>query len=939
MSVDFEGLFESFVAESSEMLDRAEGSVLELEKGFNKEVVNDIFRAFHTIKGDSGIFGLQEITDTAHALENMLDLMRAEKLEVSMERIDLLLTGIDRLRQMIAAARVGPGGVQLSSDGDVKTLLDTLHKAIAGDRQVPVKKPQTIVRQNSVGEGGSFSLRVPKRYRLDAEARGHYLSLVYVDLYAQGISSLLEIRQILDNLEDQGSLLMQGVLENMLPGRGPGADGSLLPYYMVLATQGPVEPFLEHHGIGGKVLRVLHTPKGQNAVPVGGAAVPVDLVEDDAGVSGEAGTGGATPAVPAPLLAGENAIRDDRNAEEGVLLDEGRGTAGMIVKMPAKKTKQSAVEAPPSAMPPAEPKESPSLKNANQAIQSMRESSSETHLKVSVTLLDELINLAGETIIARNDLMQKVERIKDPALAVTSKKVSYLVTKLQESIMRTRLQEIGTIFQRLPRLVRDISLLTGKQVELVTEGGDVELDKTLIDAIVDPVMHMVRNSIDHGIEAPEIRIRAGKPEKGILKLSATLRGGNVILRIIDDGKGLDADAIRNKALAKGLITERQAAEATNEELFELIFEPGFSTAETITQTSGRGVGMDVVRTNFKRVGGTVDVSSEKGRGTTITATLPQTLSIITCLMVEIAAKRYAMPQQNIEELILIDPEQLTTVESHIMYRLRGHLLPLVKIGEVLYPGRQAEQEPRYIAVVRSDRHRFGMMIDDIINPEEIVVKPLGEHFSDLTIFSGAAILGDGEAVLILDIPGVARFTNLQSNMREDLEASRDQAAADEKESGYLLVGVAGNQFAMPVSSVPRIEKITSERIESFMGIETLIFNDEIVPLLRLQTVYRLARREAVGTDLYVLIFNVHGMRVGIVVDSIKSVVGSIGHVETGAYLGESVNGQAIVNGEKTVVLDVIDLIGRMQQTKFRELRAYIEKGAPDSASAMETTEA
>ncbi|HOG65257.1 MAG TPA: Hpt domain-containing protein, partial [Spirochaetota bacterium] len=357
MSVDFEGLFESFVAESSEMLDRAEGSVLELEKGFNKEVVNDIFRAFHTIKGDSGIFGLQEITDTAHALENMLDLMRAEKLEVSMERIDLLLTGIDRLRQMIAAARVGPGGVQLSSDGDVKTLLDTLHKAIAGDRQVPVKKPQTIVRQNSVGEGGSFSLRVPKRYRLDAEARGHYLSLVYVDLYAQGISSLLEIRQILDNLEDQGSLLMQGVLENMLPGRGPGADGSLLPYYMVLATQGPVEPFLEHHGIGGKVLRVLHTPKGQNAVPVGGAAVPVDLVEDDAGVSGEAGTGGATPAVPAPLLAGENAIRDDRNAEEGVLLDEGRGTAGMIVKMPAKKTKQSAVEAPPSAMPPAEPKE------------------------------------------------------------------------------------------------------------------------------------------------------------------------------------------------------------------------------------------------------------------------------------------------------------------------------------------------------------------------------------------------------------------------------------------------------------------------------------------------------------------------------------------------------------------------------------------------------
>ncbi len=933
MSVDFEGLFESFVAESAEMLDRAEGSVLELEKGFNKEIVNDIFRAFHTIKGDSGIFGLQDITDTAHALENMLDMMRAEKLQVTMERIDLLLTGIDKLRQMIAAARVGPGGVQLSDEGDIKTLLDTLHRAVAGDGAVLPEKPQTIVRQSSSGAGGAFSLRIPKRYRLDAEARGLFLSLVYVDLYAQGISSLLEIRQLLDNLEDQGCLLMQGVLENMLPGRGPGADGSLLPYYMVLATQEPVEPFMSRHGIGGKVLRVLYAPKTGAGKPVTGSAGPVDLVEEDTPTPVEPQSPASAPSVPQTTGEKEGA------AEEDVMLDEGRGAAGMIVRMPPKKEKKTPVEDSSGAGESRDGLQA-TAKNASQAIQSMREASNETHLKVSVALLDELINLAGETIIARNDLMQKVERIKDPALAVTSKKVSYLVTKLQESIMRTRLQEIGTIFQRLPRLVRDISLLTSKQVELITEGGDVELDKTLIDAIVDPVMHMVRNSIDHGIEPPEVRARAGKQEKGILKLSATLRGGNVILRIIDDGKGLDAEGIRSKALSKGLISERQAAEATNEELYELIFEPGFSTAETITQTSGRGVGMDVVRTNFKRVGGTVDVASEKGKGTTITATLPQTLSIITCLMVEIAAKRYAMPQQNIEELILIDPEQLTTVESHLMYRLRGHLLPLVKIGEVLYPDRKLEREPRYIAVVRSDRHRFGMMIDDIINPEEIVVKPLGEHFSDLTIFSGAAILGDGEAVLILDIPGVARFTNLQSNLREDLEASaRERSQVEEKESGYLLVGVAGNQFAMPVSSVPRIEKITRERIESFMGIETLIFNDEIVPLLRLQSVYRLPGREAAGSDIYVLIFNVHDMRVGIVVDTIRSVVGSIGHIETGAYLGESVNGQAIVNGDKTVVLDVIDLIGRMQQTKFRDLRAYIEKGMPDTAAATETTEA
>lgn len=926
MGVDYESLLNSFVVESNEMLNSAEGAILELENNFDSELVNDVFRTFHTIKGDSGIFGLQKITDLSHALENVLDMIRDGRLQVTMTEVDVLLTGIDRLRQLI-------NHLDQVDSIDTEDLYNNLEKILNSGEAAPEEAEEKlhspdIVKQGEPGQQKEkFTIKIPKKYNEAAEQQRKYLSLVYIDLYNQQLNSLLEVRQMLDGLEDQGALLMQGVLENLLPENGD-ITGGLLPYYMLLMTEEEIEPFLERYSLTGKVLRRIHIPEETT-----GTAPAKKETPQLGGVKGE------IEELPGGALFHRNDVDEEEETVEEII-----ESAGKTVEKPAEETGEPQPATVEAAAVDQQEKSSDmqdgSSKDETKPLQrsgGQREYHAETHLKVHVDLLDELINLAGETIIARNDLVQKVERTRDSSLISSTKKLSYLVTRLQESIMRTRLQEINTIFQRLPRLVRDVSLVTGKQVELISEGGDVELDKTLIDAIVDPVMHMVRNSIDHGIEAPEVRKRNGKPEKGLLRLTATLRGGNVIINIIDDGKGLNADAIKQKAIRKGLLNERDAAEVTREELHEMIFEPGFSTADEITQTSGRGVGMDVVRTNFKRVGGSVDVSSTPGKGTTVTATLPQTLSIITCLMIEIAGQLYALPQQNIEDFILLEEQNISRVENHLMYKLRGHLLPLVEIGPVLYPENEEFPECKYVAVVRSDKHRFGLMIDDIINPEEIVVKPLGEHFSGLTLFSGAAILGDGEAVLILDVSGLARFCNLQSNLREELERdeSRQLEEIEQRDTGFLLVGVGQERFALPIQSLPRIEKIRPDQIEQFMGLESFIFNNEIVPLLRLERYFQL-NTNVDGVQLYVLIFSVNGMRVGIIVSEIFNVIDNIPNIETGAYLGESVMGQAIINEHKTVVLDVFDLLSQMQSTRFKDLRKYLDQrkevpSAPEQA--------
>jgi two-component system, chemotaxis family, sensor kinase CheA len=383
---------------------------------------------------------------------------------------------------------------------------------------------------------------------------------------------------------------------------------------------------------------------------------------------------------------------------------------------------------------------------------------SDSTIRVDVGLLDKLMNLVGELVLARNQVLQFANRLKDPGFLAASQRLNLITTELQERVMKTRMQPIGNIWGQFPRTVRDVALGCGKKVAIEMEGKETELDKTIIEAIKDPLTHLVRNSVDHGIELPEERVKWGKDPTGRLILRAFHEGGQVIIEISDDGAGLNVERIHQKATERGVITAEQATRMTEREIFNLIFLPGFSTAAKITNVSGRGVGMDVVKTNVERIGGTVDVQSTFGQGTTIRVKIPLTLAIIPALVVTCGGDRYAIPQVSLLELVRLEADEagkkIELVHGSPVYRLRGRLLPLVYLNQELKlaPDVRAASNGDgavNIVVLRADERQFGLVVDKINDTEEIVVKPLRKQLKTVKTFAGSSIMGDGKVALIL----------------------------------------------------------------------------------------------------------------------------------------------------------------------------------------------
>jgi two-component system chemotaxis sensor kinase CheA len=409
---------------------------------------------------------------------------------------------------------------------------------------------------------------------------------------------------------------------------------------------------------------------------------------------------------------------------------------------------------------------------------------------------------------------------------------------LRESVMKARMQPVSNIFSKMPRMVRDLSQALGRRVRLEVEGQDTELDKSLLEAIKDPLTHAVRNSLDHGIEPPEARVAAGKNPEGILKLRAAQEGSHVIIEVSDDGAGIAVEKVRQKAIERGAITAGRAVHLGERELLQLIFLPGFSTADAVTNVSGRGVGMDVVRTNVEKIGGKVEIDSRAGKGTTLRLRIPLTLAIIPALIVRSVNQSFALPQGALSELVHISSEQAATaiewIENVPLYRLRGKLLPLVFLDRLLMPGvehKAASERDNFIAVLDPDGRRFGLVVDGLADPEEIVVKPLSAVLKDIGLFSGATVLGNAELALILDPGAIALKAGVA--MREE-----EPACAVEGEPGagavkgleYLLVEAGGHQAAVPLTDVLRIEQVPLKRIEYIGYRPVLNFEGQLLPV-------------------------------------------------------------------------------------------------------------
>ncbi len=504
-------------------------------------------------------------------------------------------------------------------------------------------------------------------------------------------------------------------------------------------------------------------------------------------------------------------------------------------------------------------------------------------IRIDVSVLDKLMNLVGELVLSRNQIMQFSHGVDDPAIVAASQRLNLITTELQEGVMKTRMQPIRNAWSKLPRVVRDLASGCGKNVQVQMEGADTELDKTILEAIKDPLTHIVRNSVDHGIESSEERVLAGKPETGTLWLRAFHESGQVNIEIADDGRGIDLDRVRQKAIEKGLVTAEQAAGMNDRELTALILLPGFSTAAKVTNVSGRGVGMDVVKTNIEKIGGTIDIVSSPGKGTTLRIKIPLTLAIVPALVVKSGQERYAIPQVSLLELVRLDAEraerEIEILYGTPVYRLRGNLLPLLYLDEQLKLREPSERvlgpdDAVNIVVLQAEDRQFGLIVDGITDTQEIVVKPLGPHLKAIPTFAGATIMGDGSVSLILDVNGLAQQGGVLSEhhgrMLEDSPRHADQSG--DLRSWLVVDPGDQTQAAVPLEAVARLEEFTVDSIERVDQQYVVQYRGEIMPLVDLQGQPLDHMDDDEDKRTQVVVYHEQGNSVGIVVGRIVDIV-------------------------------------------------------------------
>lgn len=575
-----------------------------------------------------------------------------------------------------------------------------------------------------------------------------------------------------------------------------------------------------------------------------------------------------------------------------------------------------AEEAPAAAPPPAAPLAKPAIseqakeKAIKQGLDTdAKEGSANVanqSIRVNLEVLESLMQMVSELVLTRNQLLQVVRHRDDRELKAPLQQLSQITSELQESVMKTRMQPIGNAWSKFPRLIRDLSMELHKKIDLRMIGEATELDRQLLEMIKDPLTHMVRNSCDHGLEKPEDRVAAGKPEVGTVTLSAFHEGGHIIIEIKDDGRGLNIDRIKQKIVEKDLATDAELEQMSDEQIMQYIFKAGFSTAEKVTSVSGRGVGMDVVRTNIEKIGGTVSLSSAMGKGSTFHIKIPLTLAIVSVLLVETSGQRFAVPQLNVVELVRVGEEseyKVETINQSSVLRLRDKLLPLMNLRDIMKlpaPDAKASAElDGYVAVLRIGATDFGLILDKIYDTEEIVVKPVSPVLGSIDIYSGNTILGDGSVIMILDPNGLAKCLGSRDAGAKDEVGASASLLSKEKVASFLVFAAGeGAPKAVPLELVSRLEVIDSSSVE-------LSGHDHVVQyrgdLMRLKTLPGMVVPREGAFD--VVVFTYDNRTIGLVVDSITDIVEAPLAIKLTAN-EEYCLGSIVISGKTTDVVDV-----------------------------------
>lgn len=593
------------------------------------------------------------------------------------------------------------------------------------------------------------------------------------------------------------------------------------------------------------------------------------------------------------------------------------------------------------APPQEEPDAGPDMKGATLKGSPVAESA----IRVDVGILDNLMTLVGELVLTRNQILQAASQDDS-----TLQRLNLITSELQESVMRTRMQSIGVVWNKLPRVVRDLATSCGKQIALEMEGAETEIDKTIIEAIKDPLTHIVRNACDHGLEAPDVRAANGKPATGRLFLRAFHEGGYVNIEVADDGAGVDTERVKSKAVQKGLLRPEQAQHLSDREAVNLLFLPGFSTAEKVTNISGRGVGMDVVRTNIEKIGGSIELTSKARVGTTVKIRIPLTLAIVPGLIIRSGGERFVIPQVSLVELVRLEGEARRKSMDHLygsaVFRRRGSLLPLSDLNALLgLSSDQMDPDATNIVVLQAEDRQFGLVVDGISDTQEIVVKPLGKQLKGIACYAGATIMGDGKVALILDVVGIAEMCKVLDRSRER-SLTNEHAGSDAtlQDTRAFLLFRAGqfSRLALPLSLVSRLEVIPASRVERAAGREVIQYRGEILPLIPLCDSLD-GRREATEDEpsLQVIVVTNADRSVGLVVDEIIDIaedrLANVTVTDRPPLLGS-----AVIGGHIT---DLVDLQSAVQpvdpgwfgeRSAARESTILISDPSPFSRGMLRT---
>ncbi|MGE9985897.1 Hpt domain-containing protein [Desulfovibrio sp. SGI.169] len=794
-----EGHLKDFIDESYEIIASLNDGLLELEENptGREDLVNDLFRFFHNMKGNSGIIGYNDLNALTHEAETLLNNVRQGKITPSHELIDLLLLVVDVMEGLVQRIDIASGR---TTPFDTSPVIKQLQQALAGG---PISLPEELLAAQN---GGS---RTRKSEPADDTGQAEPVSaesapvevvnptIIAVgsegddaDVFRVTVRQQIEIiRAALATLQKDGShkdsidavyrcliaiknacsfmgqdeikVYAERTAGIVDQGRNSGIDFGLM-VDLLSQEVGIIDDMVQKALNEGKVADSAEseTPPSQTE------AKPVPAKEQSA------------PAAPAPAKA------------EAAKPQPAPAPAAPTRPTPAAQASKPAPAPTPPAAAPKKAAAAPAAKPAAAPANDAHKSSST--IRVDHERLDHLMNLIGELIINRNRYtmiarsLEGGDNVNISEVAQSLSETTYAMARisddLQDTIMKVRMVPVSSVFSRFPRLVRDLSRKSGKEVDLIMEGEETELDKSVVEVIGDPLVHLIRNSVDHGIEPEDVRIAAGKPPKGKVTLRAFHKGNSVAIEIEDDGKGIDPEKMREVAIRKGIITPEEAAQLDDREAMELIFAPGFSSAEKITDISGRGVGMDVVRTNIKNLKGSVNTYSEVGKGTRFTLSLPLTLAIIDALMVNVSGQMYAIPLDAVSETTKIEAERLTDVKGRKAVTLRGEVLGIVELSEMLgLPRTDPLPEVLSVVVIHDNERRLGLVVDQLLERQEIVIKPLGAYLGDLKGISGATIMGDGSVILILDPHEIYLMSTSKASMVPGVDQSKQPAAVAAKQ--------------------------------------------------------------------------------------------------------------------------------------------------------------